>query len=65
LILIAAALVFVATNFETQILTNAAQLCVAAFMLGGGTLGDIYGRKRFLMYGLIGIIITSVLAFLA
>jgi len=40
-------------------------LMMAAFILGGGTLGDIYGRKRFLMYGLIGIIITSALAFLA
>ena len=40
-------------------------LMTAAFILGGGTLGDIYGRKRFLTYGLIGIIITSVLAFLA
>jgi MFS family permease len=40
-------------------------LMMAAFILGGGTLGDIYGRKRFLIYGLIGLIITSVLAFVA
>jgi len=40
-------------------------LMMAAFILGGGTLGDVYGRKRFLIYGLIGLIITSVLAFLA
>ena len=38
-------------------------LMTAAFILGGGTLGDIYGRKRFLSYGLIGLIITSLLAF--
>ena len=29
-------------------------LMMAAFILGGGTLGDIYGRKRFLIYGLSG-----------
>ena len=40
-------------------------LMMAAFILGGGALGDIYGRKRFLAYGLIGLIITSALAFLA
>jgi len=40
-------------------------LMMAAFILGGGTLGDVYGRKRFLIYGLIGLIIASVLAFLA
>ena len=40
-------------------------MMMAAFILGGGALGDIYGRKRFLTYGLIGLIITSALAFLA
>jgi len=40
-------------------------MMMAAFILGGGALGDIYGRKRFLSYGLIGLIITSALAFLA
>jgi len=38
-------------------------LMLAAFIFGGGTLGDIYGRKRFLNYGLIGLIVTSILAF--
>ena len=37
-------------------------LMLAAFILGGGTLGDIYGRKRFLTYGIIGLFVTSVLA---
>jgi len=40
-------------------------LMLAAFILGGGTLGDIYGRKRILSYGLIGATITSILAMLA
>lgn len=74
-ILIAAALVFMATNadapsfnmtvptlqeqfqasyFMTQILTNAAQLCVAALVLAAGSLGDLYGRRRWLMIGTIG-----------
>lgn len=39
-------------------------LMIAAFVLGGGALGDVYGRKRFLSYGLIGLSITSTLAFL-
>lgn len=37
-------------------------LMLAAFILGGGTLGDIYGRKRFLIYGIVGLSVTSLLA---
>ncbi len=40
-------------------------LMLAAFILGGVTLGNTSGRKRFLSYGLIGVIITSILAMLA
>jgi len=75
LILIAAALVYMATNadapsfnltiptlqdqfgasyFETQLLTNAAQLCVAALVLAAGTLGDLFGRRKWLLVGAIG-----------
>jgi len=75
LILIACALVYMATNadapsfnltiptlqdqfgasyFETQLLTNAAQLCVAALVLAAGTLGDLYGRRKWLLIGAVG-----------
>lgn len=37
-------------------------LMLAAFILGGGTLGDIYGRKRLLTYGIIGLFGASILA---
>jgi DHA2 family multidrug resistance protein-like MFS transporter len=47
------------------LISSISMLMLAAFILGGGTLGDIYGRKRFLSYGLIGVIITSILAMLA
>ena len=40
-------------------------LMLAAFILGGGTLGDIYGRKRILMVGLLGAVLTSTLAILS
>jgi DHA2 family multidrug resistance protein-like MFS transporter len=45
------------------LISSISVLMTAAFILGGGTLGDIYGRRRFLSYGLIGLIITSLLAF--
>jgi DHA2 family multidrug resistance protein-like MFS transporter len=43
------------------LISSMSMLMLAAFILGGGTLGDIYGRKRFLAYGLVGSTITSVL----
>jgi len=47
------------------LISSMSMLMLAAFILGGGTLGDIYGRKRFLSYGLIGVTTTSILAMLA
>ena len=46
------------------LMSTISMLMLAAFIFGGGSLGDIYGRKRFLNYGLIGLIFTSVLAFI-
>ena len=37
-------------------------LVLSAFILGGGTLGDIHGRKRLLLVGLVGSIIASILS---
>lgn len=47
------------------LMTSISTLMMAALIMAGGTLGDIYGRKRFLIYGLIGMTITSVLAMIA
>ena len=47
------------------LISSISMLMLAAFILGGGTLGDIYGRKRFLSYGLIGVAVTSFLAMVA
>ena len=47
------------------LISSISTLMLAAFILGGGTLGDIYGRKRFLNYGVLGMTFTSILAMLA
>jgi DHA2 family integral membrane protein (MFS transporter) len=47
------------------LISSISALMLAAFVLGGGTLGDIYGRKRFLSYGILGMIFTSILSMLA
>ena len=47
------------------LISSLSMLMLAAFIMGGGTLGDIYGRKRILIYGLIGVMITSAMAILA
>jgi len=46
------------------LMSTISMLMLAAFIFGGGSLGDIYGRKRFLSYGLIGMTVASVLAFI-
>lgn len=48
-----------------NLISSISMLMLAAFILGGGTLGDIYGRKRILTIGLIGMCITSALAMVA
>ncbi len=40
---------------------SVATLVIAAAVLGVGNLGDLYGHKRLLMYGLIGNIVLEVL----
>jgi len=39
-------------------------LMVAAFLLGGAALGDIYGRKRIMMIGIVGETVMAVLAWI-
>ena len=54
-----------ATATTIGLISAISTLMLAAFILGGGTLGDIYGRKRFLSYGLVGVTITSMMAMLS
>ena len=56
---------FGASYFETQLLTNAAQLCVAALVLAAGTLGDLYGRRKWLLVGAVGMFSGFVLQTIA
>lgn len=42
------------------LISSISMLMLAAFILGGGALGDIYGRKRVLIYGLVSVIFPSV-----
>ena len=52
---------FDASAGQIQLLTTVAQLCVAAFVLAAGSLGDLYGRKRIFLLGGLGLIASLVL----
>jgi EmrB/QacA subfamily drug resistance transporter len=46
----------------TQMVLTLSKLFFGAFMLAGGTLGDIYGRRRVLVFGAVGVVAASLLA---
>lgn len=52
---------FSASAAQIQLLTTVAQLCVAAFVLAAGALGDLYGRKRVFLLGGLGLIASLLL----
>jgi len=52
---------FDASAGQIQFLTTAAQLCVSAFVLAAGSLGDLYGRKRVFLLAGMGLIVSLVL----
>jgi len=52
---------FDASAGQIQLLTTVAQLCVAAFVLAAGSLGDLFGRKRIFLLGGLGLIASLVL----
>jgi len=52
---------FDASTGQIQLLTTVAQLCVAAFVLAAGSLGDLFGRKRIFLMGGLGLIASLVL----
>jgi len=47
------------------LMTSISTLMLAAFILGGGTLGDLYGRRRFILIGTGGIVAAAILSMLA
>lgn len=53
---------FQMSSSSIGLLASIGLLIISAFILGGGTLGDIYGRKRLLLIGLVGSIFASLLS---
>lgn len=51
-----------ASQVTIGLMSSISTLMLAAFILGGGTLGDLYGRRRFILIGTGGIIAASILS---
>ena len=47
------------------LMSSVSTLMLAAFILGGGTLGDLYGRRRFILIGTSGVLAMAVLSMVA
>lgn len=54
--------VFGITSLTVQVTVNVVQLVVVAFVLFGGALGDLLGRRRFLLIGSAGFVVTGILS---
>ena len=54
--------VFGIASLAVQLTTNVAQLVFVAFVLFGGALGDLFGRRRVLLIGSVGFVIAGFLA---
>jgi predicted MFS family arabinose efflux permease len=50
-----------ATQAQIGLMTSISALMLSAFILAGGTLGDLYGRKRFMLLGTGGMVLAAVL----
>src|SRR6185437_14198634 len=57
--------VFGVTALTIQLALNVTQLVAVAFVLFGGALGDLFGRRRFLLIGAVGFVLTGILAAVA
>jgi MFS family permease len=53
--------VFGITSYTVQLTVNVIQLVFVAFVLFGGALGDLFGRRRFLLIGSGGFVLTGIL----
>lgn len=54
-----------ASQSTIGLMSSISTLMLAAFILGGGTLGDLYGRRRFILIGTGGIVAASILSMFA
>lgn len=54
-----------ASQSTIGLMTSISTLMLAAFILGGGTLGDLYGRRRLILIGTGGIVATATASMLA
>lgn len=50
------------TTSSASFVASLATLTMAAAVLGAGTLGDLYGMRRMLVIGLLGVVALGVLA---
>jgi MFS family permease len=57
--------VFGITSLNVQLTVNVVQLVFVAFVLLGGALGDLFGRRRLLLIGSAGFVLTGILTALA
>jgi MFS transporter, DHA2 family, multidrug resistance protein len=53
--------VFGISSLTIQLTLNVLQLVFVAFVLFGGALGDLFGRRRFLLIGSAGFVLTGIL----
>lgn len=53
------------TQSTIGLMSSISTLMLAAFILGGGTLGDLYGRRRFIIIGTAGVLAMAVSSMLA
>jgi MFS family permease len=56
---------FNASQSTIGLMASISTLMLAAFTLGGGTLGDLYGRRRFILIGTGGMVAAAILSMLA
>ena len=56
---------FDAPQATVGLMSSISTLMLAAFILGGGKLGDIYGRRRLILIGTGGIVAAAILSMLA
>src|SRR5262245_4114057 len=53
------------SQVEAQLILTTAKLFFGALILAGGALGDVYGRKRMLLLGVVVVTVASVLSAMA
>lgn len=57
--------VFGVTALSVLLTVNVVQLVIVAFVLFGGALGDLFGRRRYLLIGAVGFVLAGILTALS